>query len=433
MTTSMHSLSPGWRVAQAAGVFLSLLTIAMGFASIVLAALNQQSLFEILSPSHLLGLPFSMIALLVFSQRPANLLAWIFLGIGSSQAAANFANSYAEYALVTSPGSLPWGDAMSVPGQIAWFPGLVLFVTFLPLLYPTGRLLTPRWRFVAWASALPLLLFPFFVIQLWPHRGLGFHENSGAYIPSSNLLRFLGDLMFPWIMAWGTVSTLSLIVRFRRAAGIERDQLKWITYATALTISAMLFTNNVPLAEEIISLLVFPIWPSVPVAAGIAILRHRLFDIDLIIRRTLIYGVLSASLALTYFGSVALIQRFTPARSQVDIVVSTLAIAALFQPLRRRIQGGIDRRFYRRRYDGQQALTTFNETVRGRVDLPQLSSAILHIVYDTFHPASASLWLANPRSALGRDDRSGVSSNEAATRGIEPHSLAFHADEPLVS
>jgi len=207
-------------------------------------------------------------------------------------------------------------------------------------------------------------------------------------------------------------AALSLFVRLHRAIGVERQQIKWFAYAAAATVIGIILAYIIP------GVIDAPLWferagfalniafiPAIPIAIGIAILRYRLYDIDLLINRTLVYGTLTATLVLVYLGCVVSLQyafrALTGQESQLAIVASTLAIAALFQPLRRRIQGFIDRRFYRRKYDAARVLAAFNARLRDEVDLDALGSDLIGVVEDTMQPAHVSLWM-RPSPGRGR-------------------------------
>jgi MFS family permease len=292
---------------------------------------------------------------------------------------------------------------------ILWFSNwnwllLVLPVMFIMLLFPTGRLLSPRWRWVVylglWIVAVLLLLITF-------SRDLGPNQEPAPWtVP--NPIGFINPDWFdtisgPYLILfpiWIILCVISLFLRFHRARGVEREQIKWLFYAGVVFILCYMpsFIGNTYYQAENLLNLLLPIGMStLPIAIGIAILRYRLYDIDLIIRKTLQYALLTGLLALVYFGSVILLQslveNLTGEQSPLVIVLSTLAIAALFNPLRIRIQDFIDRRFYRKKYDAEQALTQFAATARDEVDMDQLNAALLQVVDETMQPESVSLWL----------------------------------------
>ena len=389
-------------------VSLGSLNIVFALSSLLFAALNGYSLpyfFDgLIGP--LLAVSFSVIGVVIASHRPGNPIGWIFLAIGFSQGLVSFANTYAEYALITEPGSLPGGPVMSWLGQLVWFPGASLMFTFALLLFPDGRLPSPRWRPLAWISAVPLVVFVPGAASLYPHRGRAFMENPNQFEPGGILGALLG-VMFPLMLVCGLASVISLVVRFRRSRGIERQQLKWFTYAAAVTLGGLVMNEALSLGIAG-NLLFLPFIPSIPVAAGIAILRYGLYEIDILINRTLVYGLLTATLAAVYFGGVSATQTIfrtltgQERQSQLAIVVSTLVIAALFNPLRRRIQSFIDRRFYRRKYDAAKTLAAFSAKLRDETDLDALSDDLTSVIRETMQPSHVSLWLRPDTASKGQ-------------------------------
>jgi cytochrome b subunit of formate dehydrogenase len=363
------------------------------------------------------GVSFSAVGILIATRRPENVIGWIFLLGGFFHGLNAFSSEYSTYALVANPG--PWlgGAFFSWLFTWAFAPGFATFPLTL-LLFPTGRPPSARWRLVLWLIVVGLasIIVPQ-AVAAWPLRGPALLGD-----PSKVLERIGGPaeaLLFGGVYVIGLsmlASVVSLALRFRRAAIAEREQIKWLLYAGALTfimtatvspaapfdlpgfVSAVLETILLPLAL-----------PSIPVAVGIAILKHRLYDIDLIINRTLVYGVLTGILALVYFGGVAITQAIFRAltaqeqQPQLAVVLSTLVIAALFNPLRRRIQGFIDRRFYRRKYDAAKTLEAFSTKLRDETDLEALNNELVGVVRETMQPAYVSLWL-RPDTASTKDD-----------------------------
>ena len=210
---------------------------------------------------------------------------------------------------------------------------------------------------------------------------------------------FLGEVMYLALPLLLAVSGAAVIVRFRRSRGDERQQIKWFAYAVAVMVFLFAFWFSLALAGLVRpDALLWTVPPlGLPVAVGIAILKYRLYDIDLVINRTLVYGTLTVTLALVYLGGVVVLQEtfraLTGQESQLAIVASTLLIAALFVPLRRRVQSFIDRRFYRRRYDAARTLQDFSGRLRERTDLDDLRAELLGVVRETVQPEHASLWL----------------------------------------
>ena len=337
--------------------------------------------------------PFALVGALVASRRPRNPIGWLFLTFALVAAFAAFADRYAAYALVEDPGSLPGGAWVAWTASGVWHPAFGLFV-FSFLLFPAGRLPSGRWRAVAWVAAANYLLggaigllwnplFGEFFPYAEPPLRLPDHPAVGAAFGVFLLANF----------ALLALSAASLALRLRRASGAERQQLKWFVYAVALF--AVVFPPSVFVLGD--GRLIVFLLPLVPVAAGIAILRHRLFDIDVVINRTLVYGSLTVLLVATYLGGVVGLQyalrALTGQESQLAVVASTLAIAALFGPLRRRLQVLVDRRFYRRKYDAAKTLEAFGSRLREETRLDDLSDDLVGVVTGTVQPAHASLWL----------------------------------------
>jgi hypothetical protein len=279
----------------------------------------------------------------------------------------------------------------------------------LMLLFPTGRPISRRWGWLVWVGVgllLFLLLLATFVTPMQPAGGgaadwsypnpIGLIQNTG--LNESAVFSFFFAMMPLWVV----LCLAALVVRYRRAGRVERQQMKWLLVATAVFAAAYIpvfvltdfaFGPDTALWSNLWMI----VMPLIPVSIGIAILRYRLFDIDLIIRRTLLYTATTALLALVFFGSVVLLQgvfvAVTGQQSQLAIVLSTLAIAALFNPLRNRIQAAIDRRFYRQKYDAQQVLAEFAITARDETDMNALTAELARVVQETMAPEQVSVWL----------------------------------------
>ena len=337
---------------------------------------------------------------LIASRRPRNAYGWVWLGFGLALALGQLATSISVYTRVAEPGSLlvPISRLLSLGNQVSL--GLA---PFLFLLFPTGRLPSRRWLPVAWISVLSAAVIMLLVLLF------GSPDKVGGAI--SVVAISVVFVIFTTI----ALSALSLLVRYRRASGVERQQLKWVAFAAVLVASILVGQQLVWLATlpiayflggELVSLnrslenlLEVATNVCLYVGVGIAILRYRLYDIDIIINRTLVYGSLTVSLALVYFGCVITTQTLFRAITgqerlpQIAVVISTLAIAALFDPLRRRIQNAIDRRFYRRKYDAAKTLESFSTKLRDETDLDELSGDLVRVVRETVQPEHVSLWL----------------------------------------
>jgi uncharacterized membrane protein YhdT len=362
----------------------------------------------------LTAISYAPVGALIASRHPANPVGWILCLFGLVISISHFSAQYAIYTLLAQPNSLPAGQAMA--WIVSWLLPVIigLSVSYIPL-FPTGRLPSRRWRWLLWLTG------AFVVVGV-----LLSAFSSGALLgvlgPIRNPLGIEGLSNLYYEVVLFTISpillgaaALAVFVRLRRAKGVERQQIKWFVYAAS---ASVIGTNLAYLIPGVIDT---PLWfervglalniatiPAIPVAIGIAILRYRLYDIDLIINRTLVYGALTALLALVYFVGVTATQTIFQAltsqeeQPQLAIVVSTLVIAALFNPLRRRIQSFIDRRFYRRKYDARKTMETFSAKLRDETDLGALSDDLTSVVRETMQPAHVSLWL-RPDTAPKRE------------------------------
>jgi hypothetical protein len=365
--------------------------------AVVLAVLNGADVDAVSFPLAMTA--SALVGGLVASRRPENPIGWFFLGGAVCFAFVTFAYGYVTYGSLNAPGVLP--GALAMAWLLSWMsvPGVMLLLVFVPLYFPDGRLVSPRWR---WLVRLAV----FFCVSEVVHSALspGEMQDSGIANPLGiETLRPVFDLyetlVFALYFTLLFVSAASLVVRFRRSGSVERQQIKWLALAT-LAIPVW-FLTNAPIQAVAPNLFLvvdsLVVSALIPVAAGIAILRYRLYDIDVIINRTLVYGALTASLALVYFGGIAVLQGLFRAlgggESQLAVVASTLVIAALFGPLRRRIQALIDRRFYRRKYDAARTLETLSARLRDETDLDRLGGDLVAVVRDTVQPERVSLWL----------------------------------------
>ncbi|MCA1553536.1 MAG: hypothetical protein LC737_04075, partial [Chloroflexi bacterium] len=302
---------------------------------------------------------------------------------------------YAVYALLAHPGALPAGELMAWLQGSIWILPVGLLLSWLPLLFPNGQFLSPRWRFVASGAGIFFVLaWLFYVMIPGPMQNFSTLDNPFGIEGAATTLNV--GLFSSLALGFATIvaSWFSLYLRVRRSSEIEREQIKWLLYALALAILVAPISS----ADSSLAPLLIAAFFAVPIAVGIAILRYRLYDIDVIIRRTLIYSILTASLTLVYFASILILQQLARTltgqqQSEIVTVVSTLAIAAVFVPLRNHIQNRIDHRFYRRKYDAQQILAEFSASIRDEVELRQLREDMLRVVNETMQPAHVSLWL----------------------------------------
>ena len=333
---------------------------------------------------------------LIASRRPRNPYGWVWLGFGFGLALQHLGTSYAAYARVVESGSLvaprTISHLLALGGPLA-----LSFAPFLFLLFPTGHLPSRRWRPLAWIATLSgagVLLLN--IIYRMP-------DEVGGVITAITIV--VVSLIFVTIF----LSSLSLVARYRRASGVERKQLKWVALAAVITI--MFTVAQLSWLDRLLSELLWNLLETAQqivlyAAVGIAILRHRLYDIDVVINRALVYVSLTATLIAVYFGGIVLVQTtlrtLTAQESSLTVVASTLVIAALFNPLRRRIQSFIDRRFYRRKYDARKTLEDFSTRLRDETDLEQLSDDLIMVARETLQPAHVSLWLRESPPDAGK-------------------------------
>jgi hypothetical protein len=393
----------------------------------VVAAMNVSWLGLIGSTLYLVMVcAFSALGALIVSRQPAHVIGWLFCAIGVELAVEYFTDGYAIYSLFVARDVLPGGLVAGWIQHWVWIVGVALFVVFVPLRFPTGRLVSARWR-PAWWLAVGVTAAGVLLVAFAP--GPLANVLDGADIPNPLGVGYLAAatpvLIFVLLIVFLAsilLAVASLVVRLRRARGVERQQIKWFVYIAVLL--ALLFVlqtvvNNVlgisfPPVDLAVSLAWGVALIGLPLAMGLAILRYRLFDIDVIIRRTLVYGTLTALLAGLYLGLVIGVGGFVRAafglseQEPVVLVVSTLAVASLTQPLRQWIQRFIDRRFYRNKYDAARTAAAFGATLRSEVDLAQLSAQLVAVVEETMQPAHISLWLRAPTSgAYGSHEQSG--------------------------
>ena len=345
---------------------------------------------------------FVTVGALVVSRRPENLVGWLLLAIGFEVVLGSFVAGYAEYALLVRSGSLPGGIAAAWLAEWLLVPVFHLLALLL-LLFPDGRLPSRRWRPFVWLVVITALAAVFArafspgPLEAFPStpNPLGIEALGGLLPVVERTWEVVGLILVV------VVATASLFVRVRRASGVERQQVKWLLYAaTLLSVAGLLTLIIEPIGTGWVGLVLITLgFLSVPVAIGIAILRYHLYDIDIIINRSLVYVSLTAILSGVYFGGVtatqALFRTLTGQEQlpQLVVVASTLVIAALFNPLRRRIQSFIDRRFYRRKYDARKTLEGFSTRLRDETDMEALNDELVRVVGETMQPAHVSLWL----------------------------------------
>ena len=368
----------------------------------------------------LVVLAFPLVGLGILVRQPRNRIGWLLEGVGLSWTVPGLLDAYAHYGLVIEPGSVPGPEVAAALNEGTWTWGILMMGVFLILPFPDGHLLGPRWRVVAWLAVVAALVVPAVIalapgtLEEAPVAGIVNPLSAGPLEP---VVLAFSVVALPLVPICLVASAVSLALRFRRSSGVQREQIKWL--ATAGGLVAMLFAvtltstfaaefagngspDVLPLAVRVMqeaSILSFVL---LPLAIGAAILRYRLFDIDLVINRALVYGSLTAALAGLYLGSVLLLQlvlRPVQIDSDLAVALSTLAVAAVFRPARSRIQASVDRRFYRHKYDAARAVEAFTGRLRHQVDLDTVGVDLLAAVHETVQPRHASVWLSDARQA----------------------------------
>ena len=391
------------------GAVVLVLTGLSGYPTLV-AALNDAAI-------GLSSMPYALVGALILSRR-ANAVGAILLGFGLLGAALAASSGYASHldlprpeangpATLTELAAVGW---VAVVGGLAWLAAVTL-IGLLVQLFPDGRPLSPRWRPLVWLTLLFPVLF-LLVTEFAPETDLAGHAVNphGLTGPLAEGLVIARAALGGVFGVVFVLSLVSAVLRFRRARGIQRAQLEWFVYGAAITGAANVVTNQLGTAGYLINDVVFCL---IPASIGIAILRHRLYDIELLIRRTVSYGATSATVGLAFFAAIVVLEtvlRPLTARSEAAVAISTLVAVALFQPIRRRIQDAVDRRFDRSRYDAARTLDRFTQRLGEEVDLDALRGDLLGVVGETMAPAHAGLWLRPPApdgpnlAALARND-----------------------------
>jgi hypothetical protein len=342
------------------------------------------------------------VGVVLAGRRPRHPVGWLLLAVGLSVSASGLADGYARYAVVARPGALPAADWVATYSPATVFLGLAC-VGFVLLLTPTGSLPSPRWRWWAGVAAASPVLFllslTFGPLRIPPYESM----PKPLAVPALAGVADLATAVAFAVTAGGlAVGAWSLVLRFRRARGTERLQLRWLAFAAALTgVLAVVVLVGMGVGATAVLLLAAGVSMAVlPLATGAAILRYRLYDLDRIISRTLAYGLLTVLLGVGYAAVVlALGQLFGDIRHKPPgwaVAGATLAVAAAFQPARRRVQQAVDRRFNRRRYDAGRTIQAFSARLRQQVDLDTLTAELLAVVDHTMQPTRSWLWLRPP-------------------------------------
>ena len=357
-----------------------------------------------------LFLVFPLVGALIASRRPENPIGWLCLADGFLWMTTNMLDYYSVYGMA-KPGSLPFPLGAAAINNWLWVPSVGLLATYVFLLFPNGRLTSRRWRPLAWLSGVVIVSVSIGVMlspeTLDMPRGI----RNPFGLEAAPWVTTVAYAILPLLPLCMFASAVSLVLRYRRSKGDERQQIKWIAFAAslvALTYLIAMVASFVHPSEawttvgsvwwlNLLTIAALLSFVTIPIAVGFAVLKYRLYDIDLIINRTLVYGSLTVTLVALYFGGIVVLQRvfvlLTGQQSTLAVVASTLLIAALFTPLRQRIQSFIDRRFYRSKYDAAKTLEAFSVQLRDETDLDALSDDLVGVVRETMQPAYVSLWL----------------------------------------
>jgi hypothetical protein len=350
-----------------------------------------------------ISVPFAVVGALVAARRPEELLGWLLLGVGVSSALGNTSDGIVRYALAHPDGLVSLGF-FGLASQLTSSDAFTIFLSLTLLLLPNGRLPSSRWRIVAAAVAVlaaldVMAILRYGLLEDWKEEAL---RNPLGVEALSPVLDPLFRLRIIMTFAVPLLAVLSVAVRFRNSRGVERAQLRWIVAAVSGTGTALLgvviaqaLLGDRPVVDIFWGAALFSI-ALIPVGIGIAVMRYRLYEIDRVISRTLVYVAVTVVLGAAYIGLVlagqALFSSFAGG-SNLAIAASTLIVAALFLPVRSRVQRFVDRRFYRRRYDAQRTLESFGARLREQVELETLSTDLARVVQETIQPAHVSLWL----------------------------------------
>jgi hypothetical protein len=376
------------------------LSVALAVATVVLAQVNDSSLAEFVldyqAVGPLGGAVASPLGALILTRYPGNRIGWVLVAMGMGLALLVCCAQYGALSL-RSPQGVPAGEELGWLFSWGWMPVSGL-LPYLFLLFPDGRLRSPRWRPLAWAAALALSVPPAVIAVLtWPYRAAGEWARGSllpASAPESGLVAVSESAFFAAQALLVTAGLAALVVRVRVATGVERQQVKWFLYGGAVTVAITLFGAAFPSRETGVNALLT--FAGLLAAIAVAVFRYRLYEIDRLINRTLVYAALSGLLGLVYVTGVFVLGGLLdPGRgdSPLAVAASTLAVAALFGPARRRIQAAVDRRFDRSRYDAARTIEAFSARLRGEIELDAMSAELLRVVDRTVQPARVSLWL----------------------------------------
>jgi hypothetical protein len=387
-------------------VGFAIATVCVVLADLVLITLPRTSalpdVYGLRGMGALTGVVFGGLGSAIALRQPRNSVGWIFLVSGMFAPLLEAAGEYASYALMEREAALP-GAAWAVwLTELAFSLSVAPLVTYVLLVFPDGRLPSARWWPAAWYTVSALVAWTAAATLAFTSVGYGLSLPNpvsfglGISLDQSGRQTVRVILLAPAVILSGA----AFVQRFRRSRGVERQQLKWVAYAAAIVVVSIALLPVASPGQKQLEVVKQLAVMTVPVASAIAILRYHLYDIDLLIKRTLVYGSLSATLAVLYVLAIVLSQqllRGLTAGSDISVAASTLLVVALFQPIRTRVQDFVDRRFYRSRYDAARTIDAFSVRLRGDVDLDSVSADLIGVVHNTIHPAHASVWLRATR------------------------------------
>ena len=385
-----------------AALVLSVIGVLTGIG-LEAGLLQRTSVFGMLGK--LTFLAFAVAGMLIARRQPRNRIAWILLAVGAAVGVGEASEPYAEYGLNHGAGLPAAAYVAAISGGL-WVPAIGLLGTLLVLLFPDGRLPSPRWRPLARLSGATIaLVYLMFTLAPGP---LELYQSAVANPLGLGLLEPALKWLFfalPILPLCMLGCAAALVVRFRRSTGVERLQLKWLAAAGTVVMSSYLALTILSLPYDrgggagtppwldVLQTAVVYLFVLIRFSIAVAVLRYGLYGLDRLISRTLSYVVISGTLLLTYLAGVTTVSRLTPNDSSIAVAASTLAVAALFQPLRRRVQARVDRRFNRARYDADRTVDAFTRRLRDEVDLDAVRADLLQVVHGTLQPTSAGLWL----------------------------------------
>ena len=343
-------------------------------------------------------------ALLVAARRSR--IGWLLLVSGLLSGVQCFGEEYAIYGIVARPGSLPGAVYLGWVNSWIWVSTIALVGIFVPLLFPNGRFLSPRWRIVGIATvAVSVFLAAELSITDGPLNNAPFADNPFGVPGFKGLDVVTGTPYWPFLAGYGGLVACALgaiaavVVRFRRARGVERQQMKFLALGSGILVLGFIAGAGLQQQGKVGQIFFIAALQIVPISVAIAVLRYRLYDIDVLINRTVVYVLTSGAIAITFFLGIVVLQsvlRPITGGSEVAVAISTLLCFALFQPVGRRVQSAVDRRFYRSRYDAARTLDSFTSRLAGEVDLDAVGRELVTAVGATLRPAHVSIWLRQP-------------------------------------